>query len=178
MNLAAILFDLGDVIMQEETQVKDEEQNTIHAELVDGMDDALRALKACGYKIALVADTRPKTAWNVLQQHNLYDLFDAFAVSEEVGCEKPDPRIFRAALAALKIAPRDYARVLMVGNRLYRDVRGAHNLGLMSVWFHWNERYTQDYGGGDQATYEVRTARELLELVARVEEGLGKPVGG
>ena len=178
MNLVAILFDLGDVIMQEETQVKDEEQNTIHAELVDGMDDALHALKARGYKIALVADTRPKTAWNVLHQHNLYDLFDAFAISEQVGCEKPDPRIFRVALDALHIAPRDYARVLMIGNRLYRDVRGAHNLGLMSVWFHWNERYAHDYDGGDQPTYEVRTTRELLELVARVEEGLGKPVGG
>jgi putative hydrolase of the HAD superfamily len=113
-----------------------------------------------------------------LHQHNLYDLFDALAISEEVGCEKPDPRIFRAALDALNIAASDYARVLMVGNRLYRDVRGAHNLGLLSVWFHWNERYAHDYGGCDQATYEVRTTRELLELIACVEEGLGKPVGG
>jgi len=178
MNLAALFFDLGDVIMQEETEVKDGQWNTLRADLVDGMGDALRTLKARGYKIALVADTRPKTAWNVLHQHNLYDLFDALAISEEVGCEKPDPRIFRAALDALNIAASDYARVLMVGNRLYRDVRGAHNLGLLPVWFHWNERYAHDYGGCDQATYEVRTTRELLELIACVEEGLGKPVGG
>ena len=178
MSISAIFFDLGDVIMQEETEIKDEERNTLHAELVDGMGDALRALKARGYKIALVADTRPKTAWNVLHQHNLYNLFDAFAISEEVGCEKPDPRIFRVALDALNIAPSDYARVLMVGNRLYRDVRGAHNLGLISVWFHWNERYAHDYGSGDQATYEVRTARELLKLIERVEDGSGKQVGG
>jgi HAD superfamily hydrolase (TIGR01549 family) len=126
MKLVALLFDLGDVIMREETEIKDAELNTLRAELVDGMDAVLRALKARGYKLGLVADTRPKTAWNVLHQHGLYDLFDALAISEEVGCEKPDPRIFRAALDALNIAPCDYARVAMIGNNLARDIRGAN----------------------------------------------------
>ncbi len=105
MKLAAILFDLGDVIMQETTEVKDGELNTLRAELVDGMDDVLRALKSRSYKFGLVADTRPKTAWNVLHQHNLYEMFDTLAISENVGCEKPDARIFCAALDALNIAP-------------------------------------------------------------------------
>src|SRR5450759_2754250 len=120
MNITALLFDLGDVIMQEETEVKDNEWNTLSADLVAGMGDALRALKTCGYRFGLVADTRIKTAWNVLHQHNLYDLFDALAISEEVGAEKPDPHIFCAALDALKIAPPDYSRVVMVGNNLMR----------------------------------------------------------
>ena len=177
MNIAALCFDLGDVIMQEETEVKDGAWNTLRADLVDGMGDALRTLKARGYKLALVADTRPETARNVLHQHNLYDLFDAFAISEEVGCEKPDPHIFRAALDWLDIASPDYARVLMIGNRLTRDIRGANHLGLISVWFHWNERYAHDYGSSDQPTYQVRTTCELLELVGRVEKEMGKPVG-
>jgi putative hydrolase of the HAD superfamily len=173
VNIAALFFDLGDVIMREETEVKDAGQNTLRAELVDGMGDALRVLKAHGYKIALVADTRPQTARNVLRQHDLYDLFDAFAISEEIGCEKPDPRMFQAALAALQIAPSDYGRVLMVGNRLYRDVRGANDLGLRSVWFHWNARYAaRDRDCDDQPTYQVRSARELVELIARVENDL------
>ncbi|MBI5653400.1 MAG: HAD family hydrolase [Chloroflexi bacterium] len=169
MNIAAILFDLGDVIMQEETEFKDAELNTQHAELVDGMGNALRALKARGYKFGLVADTRPKTARNVLHQHNLYDLFDTLAISEEVGCEKPDPRIFRAALDALNIAPQDYARVLMIGNRLARDVRGANDLGLISVYLHWNERYAHE-NDGSVPRYEVRNARELVELVERIRK--------
>ena len=73
MNITALLFDLGDVIMQEETEVKDNEWNTLSADLVDGMGDALCALKTRGYRFGLVADTRSKTAWNVLHQHNLYD---------------------------------------------------------------------------------------------------------
>lgn len=167
MKLAALLFDLGDVIMQEATEVKDRELNTLHAELVDGMADVLRALKARGYKFGLVADTRPKTAWNVLHQHNLYDLFDALAISEEVGCEKPDPRIFRAALDALNIAPQDYARVAMIGNNIARDIRGANDLGLISIYFHWNERHAHA-NDGSQPTYTVRSAQELLELIERI----------
>lgn len=162
----ALLFDLGDVIMQETTEVKDAELNTLHAELVDGMGDALRELKSRGYKFGLVADTRPRTACNVLHQHNLYDLFDALAISEEVGCEKPDVRIFRAALDALKIAPQDYARAAMVGNNLARDIRGANALGLITIYFHWNDRYPQT---DDKPTYTARNADELLDLITRLE---------
>ena len=168
MKIRAILFDLGDVIMREETEVRDEDWNTLTAELVDGMSQALRALKARRYPFGLVADTRSKTAWNVLHQHDLHDLFDALAISEQVGCEKPDARIFRAALDALDIAPADYARVLMVGNNLGRDVRGANQLGLVSIWFHWNDRYMPDPDIVDPPAYEVHTAQELLELIDRL----------
>ena len=165
-KLVALLFDLGDVIMQETTEVKDAELNTLHADLVDGMGNVLRTLKSRGYKLGLVADTRPRTAWNVLHQHNLYDLFDALAISEEVGCEKPDAPIFRAALDALKIAPQDYTRVAMVGNNLARDIRGANALGLISIYFHWNDRYPQT---DDKPTHTARSARELLELIDLIE---------
>ena len=168
MKIAAILFDLGDVIMQEETEFKDGEMNTQHADLVDGMGDALRGLKSRGYKFGLVADTRPRTAWNVLHQHHLYDLFDAISISEEVGCEKPDPRMFLFALNKLNIAPEDYGRVLMVGNNIKRDVRGANQVGVVSVLFHWNERYAR-VNDGSVPRYEVHNARELLELVMRIE---------
>lgn len=168
MKLVALLFDLGDVIMREETEVKDAELNTLQAQLVEGMAEVLRTFKARGYRLGLVADTRPKTAWNVLHQHGLYDLFDTRAISEEVGCEKPDPRIFRAALDALNIAPDDYARVAMIGNNLARDVRGANQLGLISIWFHWNERYAHA-NDGSQPKYEVHNASELLKLIEKIE---------
>ena len=178
MNIAAILFDLGDVIMQEETQVQDDNGTTLSAELVAGMGEAVRSVKMRGHKIGLVADTHSKTAWNVLHQHDLYDLFDAFAISEQVGCEKPDSRMFRAALDALEIAPGDYARVVMVGNNLSRDVRGANRLGLISIWFHWNERYLADPNFVDTPTYEVHNARELADLLKQIEATLeGSAVG-
>ncbi len=48
-----------------------------------------------------------------------------------VGCKKPDPRIFRAALDALRAAP---AEAVFVGDSLRRDMAGAREMGMRHVW--------------------------------------------
>jgi FMN phosphatase YigB (HAD superfamily) len=141
LRIKAIFFDLGDTIMVESSEVKDEAGTTLAADLIPGIEPALRELKARGFPLGLVADTRRGTYQNVLRQHGLYDLFDVFAISDELGVEKPHSKIFSAALDALGVEPGDYGKVLMVGNNLRRDVKGANMLGLVSVWFYWNDRY-------------------------------------
>jgi len=168
--LSALLFDLGDTIMLEETEVKDDQGTTLHAELVPGMAGALLHFKTVGHRLALVADARPDTPPNVLRQHGLVDLFDAFAVSEVVGASKPDPRIFCTALDALGIAAGDYHRVAMVGNNLERDVLGANRLGLISVLFYVNERRrTRPLSDDEIPRYTATSAQELAALVERLD---------
>lgn len=170
LYLSALLFDLGDTIMLEETEVKDDQGTTLRADLVPGMAEALRRFKAQGHSLALVADTRPDTPVNVLRQHGLYDVFDAFAISEVIGASKPDPRIFRVALDALGIAARDYGRVAMVGNNLERDVVGANRLGLISVFFHINERRrTRPLTDDEMPQHTVTSAHELVALIERLD---------
>ena len=169
-HIAALFFDLGDTIMIEESEVKDSEETTQHADLIPGMAEALRQFKAQGYPLALVADSRPNTPINVLRQHGLRHLFDTLAISEVIGAIKPDPLIFRVALDALRIAPNDYHRVVMVGNNLERDVVGANRLGLISVFFHWNERRrTQPLTDEERARYVVTSAQELMALIEKLE---------
>ncbi len=52
-------------------------------------------------------------------------------ISSEVGAEKPDPRIFARALAALGLAEGE---VLHVGDDPVRDILGAQRAGLRSCW--------------------------------------------
>jgi FMN phosphatase YigB (HAD superfamily) len=169
MKIAAILFDLGDTIMIEETEIRCSEHYGISADLCPGMGDALRLLKARGYRLGIVADAHVKTVENILRQHNLHQLFEAFAISERVGVEKPDARMFLAALESLGIPPQDYGRVLMIGNNPPRDIRGANQAGLVSVWFHWNDRYPPDPQRADQPRWTVQDARTLLELVEKID---------
>jgi len=172
MKVAALLFDLGDTIMAEESEVKDAEGMTLRAELVPGMAEALRRLAAAGHRLALVADSRPHTPENVLRQHGLYELFETLAVSEVAGASKPDPGLFRLALDALGIADADYGSVVMVGNNLERDVAGANRLGLISVFFHCNDRRrTQPLTADEVPRYTVTSAGELGDLIARLERG-------
>ena len=172
MRIRAILFDLGDTIMIEESEVKDDNLTTLGAELIPDADRVLRLLSARGYRLALVADTRTGTYKNVLKQHALYDLFDAFAISEEIGMEKPDPQMFIVALAALGIDSESHNDVLMIGNNLQRDIRGANEAGLISVWFHWNSRYPVNPSDHiEQPKFEIHSMRELLTLVEALETG-------
>jgi HAD superfamily hydrolase (TIGR01549 family) len=169
-HLLALLFDLGDTIMIEESEVKDAEGTTQSAELIPGMAEALRALKARGYPLSLVADSRADTPPNVLRQHGLLELFECLAISEVVGVSKPDARIFGAALDALQIAPADYGRVVMVGNNLERDIVGANRLGLISVFFHWNDRRRgEPLNEEEQPDHTVSSAAELIALIKGLE---------
>ncbi|MFN2273021.1 MAG: HAD family hydrolase [Anaerolineae bacterium] len=163
----ALLFDLGDTLMIEESEVKDAEGTTLRADLLPGAAEALRWFKEQGYALALVADARPDTPVNVLRQHGLYEHFDYLAISEIIGAEKPEPLIFQTALKALRIPEDDYGRVAMVGNNLERDIVGANRLGLISIFFHWNDRRrSQPLTAEEEPRYTVSSIRELVSLVA------------
>ena len=135
-----ICFDLGDTLMIEESERKDADGVTLEADLIPGMAELIRDLSRLPVALALVADTRAGTYRNVLAQHGLFDMFDAFAVSEELGIEKPHPRMFAHALAHSGVDAAN-ARAVMVGNNYGRDVLGARAAGFEAVWFHWNTRY-------------------------------------
>lgn len=176
MALAAVLFDLGDVIMREDSEVKIDGV-TQHADLVPGMADLLRTLQQTGKRLGLVADTRAGTFRNVLGQHDLYDLFATFAISDLLGVEKPDRRIFLYALEALRIPAADWGQVAMVGNNLARDIRGANRLGLISIWLAWNARYPVEPASGEEVPrYQVTEAQELRRLLTLLDQGAPAPV--
>jgi putative hydrolase of the HAD superfamily len=174
-SLLAICFDFGDTLADEATEVKDETATTLRAALIPGAGDVVRELKRRGYRLALVADGRPGTYVNVLSQHGLYELFDAFAISELVGVEKPDGRLFAHALEQLGITPADYGRVVMVGNNLARDVKGANALGLISVWLDWAPRRPKvPADDSERPRFTIRQPEELLAVIEGLE-GAGDP---
>jgi putative hydrolase of the HAD superfamily len=92
--------------------------------------DTLAAVKQRGLKVGLLSNwdhrLRP-----VLEGLDLLPLLDAVIISCEVGVEKPEPRIFHAARAALGVADGD--GMLHVGDSYRDDVRGALAAGMEAV---------------------------------------------
>lgn len=169
-RVLAVCLDFGDTLADEGSEIKDDTGTTQRAELIPTAAETVRAIKDRGYPLALVADGRPGTYDNVLKQHNLHQHFDAFAVSELVGVEKPHRRMFLEALETLGVDEADYGRVVMVGNRLDRDVRGANQLGLVSVWINWSPRYGKEPADEwDQPDYEVELPEQLLGVLDELE---------
>jgi putative hydrolase of the HAD superfamily len=57
----------------------------------------------------------------------------------------------------------------MVGNNLERDVVGANRLGMISVFFHWNERRrTQPMTAAEKPDYTVHSVEELRALLEAI----------
>jgi len=169
-RILAVCLDFGDTLADEASEVKDDALTTLRAELIPGAGELLRELKRRDYKLALVADGRPGTYSNVLRQHSVHELFDAFAISEEVGVEKPDGRMFVAALDALGIESKDYDRTVMVGNRLDRDVRGANDLGMVSVWIDWSGRNIDEPADDSEIpNFTIHAPLELMDVLEKLE---------
>ena len=67
----------------------------------------------------------------VCHSAGLAPLFAVMVDSHRVGSEKPDPAIFRAALAPLHAAPET---TVFVGDSLRRDREGARRMGMRFIW--------------------------------------------
>jgi len=171
IQLRAICFDFGDTLADEATEEKDAAGVTQRAELIPGAAELVRTLKRRGYTLALVADGYPGTYRNVLAQHGLYECFDVYAISEEIGVSKPDARMFTHALDRLGVPPDAYARTIMVGNHLERDIRGANALGMISVWLDWAPRRAKvPADDSERPAFTIRTPLELLDVLAQIEQ--------
>lgn len=169
--LKAVLLDCGDTLVDEATEVKDAGGVSLSAQLIPGAADMVRAIKARGHPLGLVADGPLGTFRNNLGPDGLFELFDVHAISGELGYEKPAPQIFLHALDRLELVQADYRHVVMVGNNLARDVRGANLLGLTSIWLDWSPRRSKI--PADKYEVPDYTIRTPLELLAVLEQ-LGK----
>jgi HAD superfamily hydrolase (TIGR01549 family) len=171
IELRAICFDFGDTLADEATEEKDVAGVTQRADLIPGAAELVRTLKRRGYPLALVADGYPGTYRNVLAQHGLYECFDVFAISEELGVSKPDARMFVHALDQLGVPPDAYARTMMVGNHLERDIKGANALGMISVWLDWAPRRSKlPADESERPDFTIRTPIDLLGVIGQIEQ--------
>ena len=171
-NILAVCLDCGDTLVDEGTEEKNEAGVSLRASLIPGADTLMHKLKSL-YPLALVADGPVATFVNNLGPYGLYDLFDAYAISEELGAIKPDQKLFVHALGQLGIAREDYGRVVMVGNNLARDIRGANQLDIVSVWLDWAPRRSKIPADRYEIPdYTIKTPLDLLEVLNTLEASL------
>jgi len=168
-----IFFDSGDTIVDESTEIRDEEGIVRSADLIPGADTTIQTLYKRGYTLALVADGDAQSFKNVFKQHGLNDYFSAMIISENIKAIKPSPRMFKAAIGALDLSEDDFSRTVMIGNNLSRDMKGANALGITSIFQSWTPRYPHEPADeSERPTYTVSEPLQLLELLERLNAEL------
>ena len=126
--------------------------------------DVLRELSEVA-TLAIVSNGAQMVQTRRLAESGVMNFMEDVFISEKMGCEKPNARIFDAALRALGVENREH--VLVVGDSLTSDIQGGVNAGLDTCWF--NPGHAEN-PGKVTPTYEIASLEELYPLVMEPEE--------
>lgn len=161
-----IFTDSGDTIIDEGTEIRNEEGIVVHAELIPGAGETLKALYDAGYRIAMVADGEEQSFTNVYNENGLGYCFHTRTISEIVGQQKPESIMFEDAMEKNGLTEADKKRIVMIGNNVKKDIAGANRFGITSILLDWSDRYDMTPAAQDEeADYIIHMPEELLVLI-------------
>ena len=112
-----------------------------------------------GIQLSVVSDAPSREAWMRLYYLNLHHVFDPVLTFDDTGVRKPSPKPFKMALEIMKSTPDE---VLMIGDWPERDVVGAKQIGMKTIF----ARYGDTFGTVDSgADWDVNDIYELVDIV-------------
>jgi putative hydrolase of the HAD superfamily len=127
-------------------------------------------LKKKRLKLAVLSDAPLFPLWSRLCATGMDELFDLVISAEEVGAEKPNPKIFKEAMTKLKVNPE---QCIMVGDMPGKDVKGAKDLGIKSVLVAYRKKSITDGYEKDadiKPDYEIKYFRDLITLINKLNK--------
>lgn len=91
--------------------------------------EALAMARAAGHRVAIVSNASSYSE-PALDRFRLRERVDLVVMSYQLGCLKPDPRIYRAALRGLRI---DVEHAAFIGDGGDDELLGARQVGLRTI---------------------------------------------
>ena len=114
------------------------------------------------YKLGVVAN-QTLDALRLLENTGINQYFDNFEVSDSIGLEKPDKRIFLHVMKVLKVSSDE---CVMIGDRIDNDIIPANKLNIFSIRFktgrfsHQNPRNVSE-----KPKFEINNLLELKNIL-------------
>jgi putative hydrolase of the HAD superfamily len=112
------------------------------------------------FKLAVLSDAQSAWARPEMRAVGIDSYFDPIVISGDYGFRKPDRRLFEVTLAGMGLDAED---VVFVGNDMYRDIFGAGQLGMKTVFFA-PDRVIEPMQGGDP-DYIIYQFTELRQAI-------------
>ena len=156
---------LGDKAIRQEVAALAEQlsedflnMTTARFSLLEGAEELVRYL-AAKYPLTVVTNGFVEVQYEKFDKSGLRDCFAHIVLSEEVGCQKPNPRIFEEALRMNGLQAED---VVMIGDSWSSDIQGAINAGIDQIWIRKSKDPLPE---GQSATYLVQSLSEVMEIL-------------
>lgn len=126
-------------------------------QVVDGVPDLLRALRADGQTTWLLSNCSPSVE-HTLAASGLVGLLDGLSLSWQVGAAKPDQALYADALARAQVDPAD---AVYVADGMVDEHGAALRAGMQAVRVTWSH----DEGTAPEGVPAVATVPELARLL-------------
>ena len=132
-----------------------------------GVKPSLAKLQEMGIRMAVVSNHHnPSALRKHLSELGTSPFFSTILASSDMRYRKPDPRIFRKALSALRRKPGES---VFVGDSMTNDVRGAKGVGMYAVLVEKpGEPSSEDPGYEAIPDFRVPDLRGIPRIVGRL----------
>lgn len=131
---------------------------TKYFSLLPGAEELVRYL-AKKYPLTVVTNGFIEVQYEKFDKSRLRDCFSHIVLSEEVGCQKPNPRIYEEALRMNGVSA---AETVMIGDSWNSDIQGAINAGIDQIWVRKSKDPLPE---GQSATYLVQSLSEVMDIL-------------
>lgn len=123
-------------------------------------EEVCRLLVDRGHRLYIVTNAVASVQRSRLQGSVFANLITDAFISEEAGASKPDQAYYNYVLSRIPGANRE--NVLVIGDSLATDIRGANNAQLPCCWFHPNNAPAP---ADLRIDYTIHDLRQLLDIV-------------
>jgi len=130
----------------------------------------LTKLLKMGLKLAVLSDAPRREAWLRLCYLQLQHTFDTVITFEDTGFKKPHQTPFRKVLSIIEVEPEN---TIMVGDWPERDLVGAREVGMITVFARYGFSFGRSPVGSEGADYGIDDIREILTIIEEINKSRG-----
>lgn len=128
--------------------------------LADGAKELVESLKEQGYDLYIVTNGIADTQRKRLTKSGILPYFTDIFVSETIGCQKPVKEYFDYVLSHIK--EKDISKVILIGDSLTSDIKGAENAGIACAWLRHNRSADYSSYSPDFIIDSIKEVQSLL----------------
>jgi len=147
-------------------RLHEEMELTVRPRLVEGVRETLEEIKG-RFRLAVISDaifSPGRALRELLRGEQILDLFDTLVFSDEVGCSKPDRRMFERAASDLGVP---VTQVIHIGDRDHNDVKGAQAAGARAILFTGVRNRDEASTSADAVCSRFADLPRIVEKLAR-----------
>lgn len=132
--------------------------------MIPGAIELIKTLKSnSDVKLGILSNGFKEVQYRKIDNTGLAPLIDIVVLSDDIGINKPDPRLFDHAMRrAGDLSPSHH---LMIGDNPSTDIAGAIGAGWNAIWFHRPDTFTD--AAAPAGSIEIGTLDQVIDLLKR-----------